>query len=79
MNNQVITATIISVIYFLSKFIEMRFVLKENKPLKQLVIDALIVFISAISALIILEQFNIHELIGSVKESPGAFVNNPDF
>jgi len=57
----------------------MRFVLKENKPLKQLVIDALIVFISAISALIILEQFNIHELIGSVKESPGAFVNNPDF
>ena len=33
MNNQVITSLIISVLYLITKFIEMRFILKENKPL----------------------------------------------
>ena len=79
MNNQVLTASVISVIYFLCKFIEMRFVLKENKPLKYLFIDSLIVFISATITILLLEQFNINELIGNVKSTPSAFVNNPDF
>lgn len=79
MNNQILTSVIISVIYFLCKFLEMRFVIKENKPLKNMVIDTLIVFISATMALIILEQFNLNELIGNIKISPSAFINNPDF
>lgn len=79
MNNQILTSVIISVIYFLCKFLEMRFVIKENKPLKNMVIDTLIVFISATMALIILEQFNLNELIGNIKLSPSAFINNPDF
>lgn len=79
MNNQVLTSVIISVIYFLCKFLEMRFVIKENRPLKQLVIDTLVVFISATMALIILEQFNLNELIGNIKASPSAFINSPDF
>ena len=79
MNNQVLTAGIISIIYFLMKFIEMRFILKENKPLKQLVIDTLIVFIAATSTILLLEQFNLNEIIGNLKETPGAFINKPDF
>ncbi len=79
MSNLVITSGIISVIYFLIKFFEMRFILKENKPLKQLVIDTLIVFIAATSSILLLEQFNLGELIGATKEVPGAFVNKPDF
>lgn len=79
MNNQVLTAGIISVIYFLIKFFEMRFILKENKPLKQLVIDALIVFIASTSTILLLEQFNLGELIGYTKEAPSAFINKPDF
>jgi len=79
MNNQIITATIISLIYFIIKFIEMRFILKENKPLKQLIIDSLIVFISSIFTILILEQFNLNDLLTSVKNTPSAFVNNPDF
>ena len=79
MNNQVLTAGIISIIYFLIKFIEMRFILKENKPLKQLIIDTLIVFIAATSTILLLEEFNLGELIGSTKEVPGAFINKPDF
>ena len=39
-------AVLITVFYCLAKFIEMKFVEKEMKPLKFLVRDALIVFIS---------------------------------
>lgn len=79
MSNLVMTSSIISVIYFLIKFFEMRFILKENKPLKQLVIDSLIVFIASTSTILLLEQFNLGELIGNTKEVPGAFINKPDF
>ena len=79
MNNQVITSLIISLLYLIIKFIEMRFILKENKPLKQLFIDSLIVFITSMISLILLDQFNLNELIGNIKPIPNVFVNNPDF
>ena len=79
MNNQVITSLIISVLYLIIKFIEMRFVLKENRPLKQLIIDSLIVFVSSMISLILLEQFNLNELIGNIKPIPNVFVSSPDF
>ena len=79
MNNQVLTSLIISLLYLIIKFIEMRFILKENKPLKQLFIDSLIVFITSMISLILLDQFNLNELIGNIKPIPNVFVNNPDF
>ena len=79
MTTKVLTSSIISIIYFLFKFIEMRFVTKENKSLKLLVIDTLIVFISSTIALYILEQFNINEIVGNIKFVPSAFTNKPDF
>tara|TARA_B100001093_G_C26456476_1_gene854578 strand:- start:118 stop:357 length:240 start_codon:yes stop_codon:yes gene_type:complete len=79
MNNQVLTAAIVSVIFFLIKFFEMRFIIKENKPLKVLVIDSLIVFISTTLTLFLLQQFNIDKIIGNTPISPDAFTNNPDF
>ena len=42
--NNLLTSSVISVIYFLFKFIEMRFVLKENKPMKELIKDTFLVF-----------------------------------
>ena len=38
----------ISSIYLIGKFIEMRFILKENKPLKVLFRDTLLVYVSVI-------------------------------
>lgn len=43
-------AVLITVFYCLAKFIEMKFVEKEMKPLKFLVRDAIIVFISGAAA-----------------------------
>ena len=42
MSNKLLVAGIVSVIYFVFKFIEMRFISKENKPLKQIIIDTII-------------------------------------
>ena len=74
-----ITGFSVAIIYLLFKFIDMRFILKENKPLKQLFIDSLIVFITSMISLILLDQFNLNELIGNIKPIPNVFVNNPDF
>ena len=79
MNNQVITSLIIGFLYLIIKFIEMRFILKENKLLKQLFIDSLIVFISSMLCLLLLDQFNLNEIIGNIKPLPNVFVNSPDF
>ena len=79
MNNQVFTSFIISAIYFVFKFAEMRLIIKENKPLKHIFIDTLIVFISSTLAIIILDQFNLNELIGNIKSTPSVFVSKPDF
>ena len=77
--NQILTSSVISVIYFVLKFIEMRLILKENKPLKDLIKDTVLVFIASTLCLIILEQFNLNELIGNIKVAPSVFVSKPDF
>ena len=77
--NQILTSSVISVIYFVLKFIEMRLILKENKPLKDLFKDSVLVFIASTLSLIIFEQFNLNELIGNIKAVPSVFISKPDF
>jgi hypothetical protein len=48
MDNIFIIAAIISVVFFISKFIEMRFIEKETKPLKFLLRDYLLVYFSVV-------------------------------
>ena len=76
MNNQVLTAGIISIIYFLIKFIEMRFILKENKPLKVLARDTLVVYLSVILGNFVMSQVGGIDISKSV---PQVFTNTPDF
>ena len=42
------SASILSVIFFICKFVEMRFITKVNKSLKELMIDTSYVFFSVI-------------------------------
>ena len=67
---------IISFTYFFLKFIEMRFILKENKPLKTLLRDALIVYFSVIVGDFILKQSG---TLQKITCSPTIFTNDPDF
>jgi hypothetical protein len=79
MDNIFLVAGIISIIFFVAKFLEMRYVEKESKPLKILIRDALVVYVSVVAGMFILEQLTpvIKETI--VPTSPIAFTDNPPF
>ena len=83
MNNFVL-ATIISFMYLIVKFIEMRFIEKENKPLKYLVRDCLLVYFSIMIGLVVIEQIDPEVLVEAgtstpIQPSMSVFTDNPAF
>lgn len=70
-----ITGFSVAIIYLLFKFIEMRFILKENKPLKILFRDTLIVYLSVIIGDFVINQWNPTHSIGETQ----IFTNSPEF
>ena len=80
MNNIFIIAAVVSVIFIISKFIEMRFIEKESKPLKLLIRDALLVYVSVVSGHFILQQLKpIMQEGGSSSVTTQVFTDNPEF
>ena len=67
----------ISFVYLICKFIEMRFILKENKPLKVLFRDTLLVYVSVIVGSFVLEQISDGSMVGG--SPPQVFTNDPAF
>lgn len=80
MDNIFIIAAVISVIFFISKFIEMRFVDKETKPLKLLIRDSLLVYFSVVFGDFVIGQIN-PMLKGGASTSnvTPVFTDNPGF
>jgi hypothetical protein len=76
-SNIFVNATIISFIFLFFKFIEMRFIVKENKPFKELFRETIMVFISIIAGYYLIEQVMPLKNIGY--ESTKAFIGNPEF
>jgi hypothetical protein len=76
MDNIFVVAAVISAIFLISKFIEMRFVDKESKPLKLLIRDTVIVYFSVISGNFIIEQLS--PIIQKGGVTP-VFTDNPEF
>jgi hypothetical protein len=78
MDNIFILAGMISFVFFICKFIEMRFIEKESKPLKVLVRDTLLVYFS-----VLVGNFVIGQLKPVIQEGggvvPSVFTGNPDF
>jgi len=70
-------ASAVAIVYILFRFIEMRYVMKENKPLKLLFRDTLLVYISALIGNFILNQ--IVPLQNMMRGDPKVFTNVPDF
>jgi hypothetical protein len=80
MDNIFVFAGFIAAVFFIAKFIEMRYIEQESKPLKVLVRDTILVYISAIVGSFVVEQISpvISESISSIS-SPAVFNDNPDF
>ena len=77
-----VIASVISVVYCIVSFLEMRFFQKESKPLKMLLRDTLLVYVSVVIALFVLEQIQpVLSGGGSVMAStdPKVFVGEPGF
>ena len=78
MDNIFIVAGIISFIYLIFKFIEMRMIEKESKPLKLLIRDTLVVYFSVITGNFILDQLK-PSIQNAGAVSPAVFTDNPNF
>ena len=61
MTNIFVVAAIISITFLLAKFLEMRYIEKESKPLKLLIRDAFLVYFS-----VIISNFIIWEVISDI-------------
>jgi TctA family transporter len=80
MSNIFAVAGVVSAVYFILKFIEMRYIEKEPKPLKYLVRDCLVVYLSVVVGHFILEQAKpIMNLEGGSNVAPPVFTGNPEF
>jgi hypothetical protein len=80
MDNIFIVATVISVIFLIAKFIEMRFIEKENKPLKVLIRDSLLVYFSVVFGYFIISQINpIIKGGTNISLTTPVFTDNPGF
>ena len=81
MDNIFLIAAIISIIFLILKFIEMRYIEKESKPLKLLIRDALLVYFSVVSGYYILEQLKpvIQNGGNLTSNTTPIFIDNPEF
>ena len=74
-----VIAAIISITFLVVKFLEMRYIEKESKPLKLLIRDTLLVYFSVIIANFVMDQINpIMAASGGKKVTP-VFTDNPSF
>jgi hypothetical protein len=76
MENIYLTGLVISLAFLIAKFLEMRFITKENKSLKNIIIDTVFVYFSVIIGYFIIDQFNLKTK--PLTEAP-VFVSNPGF
>lgn len=91
MQHKFLFATVISFAFFVLKFMEMRFVDRENKPLKTLFRETLLVYCSVLAGLFVLEQVTpLMQQLGGVSAKlqaggkglgrhPPVFTDNPSF
>ena len=75
MSALLMSGLVVAIMYIIFRFIEMRFILKENKPLKVLFRNTIIVYLSTVSGLFVLDQFASN--IG--KSAPKVFTDIPNF
>ena len=79
MENTFVIAAIISITFLLAKFLEMRYIEKESKPLKFLMRDAFLVYFSVIIAIFIIDQINPLIKGGTTTKITQVFTDNPGF
>lgn len=87
-SNAYIVSGIIAFVFLVAKFLEMRFSVAntategegvQSKPLKFLLRDTLLVYVSSLLGFYIIAQFEEHSTINSAVKDVAAFTGGPDF
>lgn len=89
-SNAYIVSGIIAIVFLVAKFIELRFSNNKSgeeedasgshpKPIKLLLRDGLLVYVSSLLGFYIIAQFEEHSANGSVAKDVAAFTGGPDF
>ena len=68
---------IIAVCYLAFKIIETKFITKDEKPIKMIFRDTLIVYIASLCGFFVFSQ--VEPITDNIKTTPNVFVNDPDF
>ena len=80
MDNIFLLAGVISVVFFIAKFVEMRFTENVPKPLKLMLRDTLVVYVCVVVGYYLLEQIKpFSQSGGSVGQVTQIFMDNPEF
>ena len=79
MENIYYIAFVISLVFFVGKFIEIRFIEKESIPIKFIIRDTLLVYFSTLFGMFIIDQLK--PVINNINDSTVTpiFVDNPEF
>jgi hypothetical protein len=79
MENIFLEAFVISIIYMIVNFLEMRYFQKEDKQIKDIFKEGLMVYLAVISGVFIITQFKpaVEKIIS--EDPPLVFVDNPPF
>ena len=88
--NAYIVSGIIAIVFLVAKFIELRFANTKSgeeedaagshpKPIKLVLRDALLVYVSSLLGFYIIAQFEEHSVNGSAAKDVAAFTGGPDF
>ena len=75
-NSIFISALVISIVYIIFKFLEMRLILKEAKPLKFILRDSIIVYFSVLIGNFVMGQM---EPLKNMSKQVSVFTDNPTF
>ena len=75
-NSIFISALVISIVYIIFKFLEMRLILKEAKPLKFMLRDSIIVYFSVLIGNFVMGQM---EPLKNMSKQVSVCTDNPTF
>lgn len=86
-SNSYIVSGIIAFVFLVAKFLEMRFTNNNNnadeasqsKPMKLLLRDALLVYVSSLLGFYVITQFEEHSATNESIKEVAAFTGGPDF
>lgn len=77
--NFILPTLSISIMYVIFKIIDTKYITKDNRSVKLITKDGLVVFLCGAISMFLLEQFQFTHMTGGSKDALTAFTNAPDF